>query len=44
MTFSAAHIVGISEAYETERATENGVRSVMKNASAAKVQDLTAAV
>ena len=34
-------VVGTSEAYDTEKSCENGVRSVMKNAPGAKVVDLT---
>jgi uncharacterized protein YegP (UPF0339 family) len=35
-------VVGTSEQYESNRARENGVKSVMKNAAGAKIEDLTA--
>ncbi|MEZ5938474.1 MAG: YegP family protein [Hyphomonadaceae bacterium] len=34
-------IIGTSEAYETERACQNGINSVMKNAPNAKIVDTT---
>ncbi len=34
-------VVGTSERYESEKACENGVKSVAKNAPGAKVEDLT---
>ena len=34
-------VIGTSESYKTEKARENGVVSVKKNAPAAKVEDLT---
>lgn len=33
-------VIGKSEMYETARAMENGIRSVMKNGATAKVEDL----
>lgn len=35
------HVIGQSEQYSTNRALENGVKSVQKNAPKAKIQDLT---
>ena len=35
-------IIGQSEMYETARAMENGIKSVMKNGKARKIDDLTA--
>jgi uncharacterized protein len=35
-------IIGNSEAYNSKAAMENGIKSVMKNAPGAKVEDLTA--
>lgn len=34
-------VIGNSEMYETEKARENGIKSVMKNAPGAKIEDLT---
>ena len=34
-------VIGNSEMYETERARNNGIKSVMKNAPGVKVEDLT---
>lgn len=36
-------VIGQSEMYETEKARENGIKSVMKNAPGAKIEDLTTA-
>jgi uncharacterized protein YegP (UPF0339 family) len=33
-------VVGTSERYDTERACENGIKSVAKNAPGAKIEDL----
>lgn len=35
-------VIGQSEMYESERAMENGIKSVTKNGPGAKVEDLTA--
>jgi uncharacterized protein YegP (UPF0339 family) len=35
-------IIGTSEQYDTERACENGIKSVAKNAPGAKIEDLAA--
>ena len=34
-------VIGQSEMYETARAMENGIKSVMKNGAATKVEDLS---
>lgn len=34
-------IIAVSEAYETKRGCENGIKSVMKNVPRAVVQDLS---
>mgnify|MGYP001827182536 FL=1 len=35
-------VVGTSEQYDSERACENGIQSVTRNAPDAKIEDLTA--
>lgn len=36
-------VIGTSETYSSESARDNGIQSVMKNAPAARVEDLTSA-
>ena len=36
-----AQVIGTSESYTTEAARENGIKSVMKNAPEASVDDMT---